>query len=477
MIQRACRRPRAAGKLVQTNRMPRSCLDMKKQSCMSQVARRSFCSICNQYHYHQNYYTHRPRRTFSTSDDDTDNTMPPSCLLPYVGLPSYPDVIELEPGQRVVAIGDVHGDFGMLLTALQLAGVIAEEIVFDDDNGEEGRSFVWTGGSDVLVQIGDVLDRGPHELQCWQLLMELSRQAQGEGGKVILLHGNHEIWTSIGFYQLDQERYMENIDYDDDIDDAFEMAFGHHLDETLLETEDRWRDARVLNALVTNGISLHPRKVAARWAACEPGGLLAKDFLSQFKIAVTVGNSIFVHAGIAPEHLDRFGGISGMNETTRNWILKKGPRVGRQHMFVPPNDPEGRLRTYVQSMPDFFMEGDDNAFSPIWMRDYGDPADDIPHNHNAYDMLETVLRRLKADRLVIGHTPQSQINAILNGKAWRIDVGMSRGMNSTYPEVLEIVRCANGDETVSILTAEGPVAAEERYIIDDDHVENNDEKI
>jgi hypothetical protein len=337
--------------------------------------------------------THRMQRrplsisTGHNENDENDDTeqLPPSCMLPYIGLQSYPDVLELEPGQRVVAIGDVHGDFPQLLNALLVAGVVAEE--GEDD---QGRAFVWTGGDHtILVQIGDILDRGPHELQCWQLLVELSRQAHTAGGKVIKLFGNHELWTSIGFYQLDHERYLENLDYDDDIHDDFEIAFGHHLDEVLLESEDHWRDARVLNHLVTNGAVLNPRKVAARWAAMEPGGLLAKEFLAHFKIAVKVGKTVLVHAGMVPEHLDRFGGISGMNDATRNWILKRGPRAGRQHMFVPPNDPEGRLRTYVQSMPDFFLEGDDNAYSPLWMRDYSDPPDKVPNNQQAYEMLGT----------------------------------------------------------------------------------------
>ena len=67
--------------------------------------------------------------------------------------------------------------------------------------------------------------------------------------------------------------------------------------------------------------------------------------------------------------------------------------------------------------------------------------------------------------MVMGHTPQSRINSIMNGKAWRIDVGMSRGMNGTYPEVLEVVKDADtGEERVSVITAEGKVPAEERYV-------------
>lgn len=84
-----------------------------------------------------------------------------------------------------------------------------------------------------------------------------------------------------------------------------------------------------------------------------------------------------------------------------------------------------------------------------------------------------MLRRLDASRLVMGHTPQSRINAILNGKAWRIDVGMSRGMNGTYPELLEIEKNTEGEECVCILTAEGKIPAEERYIVDEDHADHS----
>lgn len=335
------------------------------------------------------------RRNFASNNhdpygkDNDDQDAIPACLMPYVGMPSHPDVIELEAGQRLVAVGDVHGDFEQLLNALLLAGVVQEE-TNDDDDADVGRSFVWSGGSTILVQIGDVLDRGPNELACWQLLAELSRQAHAAGGRVIHLYGNHELWTSVGFYQLDQERYFENLDYDDGIDDHFELMFGDHLEESLAETADDWRDSRLLNDLVTNGVVLHPRKVAARWAAMEPGGLLAHHFLSKFKIAVQVGETLLVHAGMVPEHLDRFGGITGMNEATQNWILKQVPRVGRTSLFIPPNDPEARLRTYISSMPDFFMEGDDNAHSPIWMRDYSDPPDDVPYNPDAREMLGTM---------------------------------------------------------------------------------------
>ena len=50
--------------------------------------------------------------------------------------------------ERVVAIGDVHGDYEQFVAVLRSAGLI---------DSQESRS----GGKTHLVQTGDVLDRGP----------------------------------------------------------------------------------------------------------------------------------------------------------------------------------------------------------------------------------------------------------------------------------------------------------------------------
>jgi hypothetical protein len=60
-------------------------------------------------------------------------------------------------------------------------------------------------------------------------------------------------------------------------------------------------------------------------------------------------------------------------------------------------------------------------------------------------------------------TIQQQINCALKGKAWRIDVGMSRGVVSGTPEVLEVMM-KDGTEIVSVLTFNRKIAAEERQI-------------
>ena len=69
---------------------------------------------------------------------------------------------------RIVAVGDVHGDYDQLAATLKSAGLI-------DDQGN------WTGGKTHLVQVGDVLDRGPDSRKAMDLLMRLEKQAPGGG--------------------------------------------------------------------------------------------------------------------------------------------------------------------------------------------------------------------------------------------------------------------------------------------------------
>lgn len=52
--------------------------------------------------------------------------------------------------RRVVAIGDVHGDFKAAKRAIRISGVI-------NDKDE------WIGADTVLVQVGDQTDRGDSE--------------------------------------------------------------------------------------------------------------------------------------------------------------------------------------------------------------------------------------------------------------------------------------------------------------------------
>ncbi|GAB4828015.1 Synaptotagmin-like protein 2 [Ancistrocladus abbreviatus] len=93
------------------------------------------------------------------------------------------------PPDRLVAIGDIHGDLGKFKQSLTLAGLI-------------NASDHWCGGSATVVQVGDVLDRGGEELKILYFIEKLKRQAARSGGSIITMNGNHEIMNVDGDFRL-----------------------------------------------------------------------------------------------------------------------------------------------------------------------------------------------------------------------------------------------------------------------------------
>ncbi|PHJ23039.1 ser thr phosphatase family protein [Cystoisospora suis] len=92
------------------------------------------------------------------------------------------------PGSRIVAIGDLHGDLGNTVLLLYGAGVV-------DDEGN------WVGGDTLLIQTGDIVDRGPDGKRLYDFFVRLKRQAEGVGGRVIQLLGNHDVMNICGDFR------------------------------------------------------------------------------------------------------------------------------------------------------------------------------------------------------------------------------------------------------------------------------------
>ncbi len=82
--------------------------------------------------------------------------------------------------RKLVAVGDVHGQFERFVKILRHAKLINAE-------------HHWCGGHNRLVQIGDILDRGPFSLKVDALLERLQIEAASAGGEVVRLVGNHEL--------------------------------------------------------------------------------------------------------------------------------------------------------------------------------------------------------------------------------------------------------------------------------------------
>ena len=108
-------------------------------------------------------------------------------LLALVLAAALPAACAAGAGEQrpVIAVGDLHGDYDAYVSILGNAGLI-------DAAGK------WIGGKAVLVQLGDVPDRGPDTKKIVEHLMTLEKQARRKGGRVVALVGNHEAMNVVG---------------------------------------------------------------------------------------------------------------------------------------------------------------------------------------------------------------------------------------------------------------------------------------
>jgi hypothetical protein len=240
---------------------------------------------------------------------------------------------------HVVAIGDLHGDLDVAQRALRLAGAIGA-----DDH--------WIGGSLVVVQTGDVIDRGDDDRAVLDLLDRLRGEAARAGGALIALCGNHELMNVSG--------------------------------------DLRYVSAKSAAAFPDRAQSFAPGAPYAR-------------LLANWPVIAQVGDSVFVHGGVLPQHV-RYG-IETINREAAAWM--RGERAA----------------------PAVLMQND----APVWTRLYSADPDAA-----ACAQLEQVLHALGAARMVVGHTPQPRgISAACGEKVWRIDTGMSRVFGGAL-QILEI---------------------------------------
>lgn len=81
---------------------------------------------------------------------------------------------------RVLALGDIHGNYDALVNYL-----INNKII------DNGLNWIWGDGH--LVLLGDVFDRGNKVTESLWLIYQLDIKAREQGGRVHLLLGNHEV--------------------------------------------------------------------------------------------------------------------------------------------------------------------------------------------------------------------------------------------------------------------------------------------
>ena len=314
--------------------------------------------------------------------------------------------------KRIIAIGDLHGDYNLMLESLQIAKVIRKKMIGGSvvkriKNNKEKDVWEWCGGKTVVVQVGDQLDRcRPTNLKCnhpnatkddesdikvLKFMTKLHKKAKKHGGAVYSLLGNHEL--------MNVEGNMNYVSYEG------LQEFGGE-------------DGRI--------------------EAFKPGNEYAIHLACHRQSALIIGSTIFVHAGVTKKwaidnEIIKKEDFEKLNKKIRDWLLGN---------FKDINEIKNLI----------------HGESSFWTRLIGK----IPRNSNSYECdeyVKPVLKMYNLGHMVVGHTPQFKyseeqgINSACGKKIWRVDVGASKAfsdfdsseqngegvMNSRKAQVLEII--------------------------------------
>lgn len=306
--------------------------------------------------------------------------------------------------QRIVAIADLHGDYAVWAALARDAGII----------DAAGR---WAGGKTILVQLGDVTDRGPNSLKIITDLRRLQGEAAKAGGRVVTVLGNHEAMNVTG-----DLRYVSAGEF---------AAFATPRSAARRDAYYAANKAKIEAAARATEPTASPAAIRDRWIkdtplgwvehrqAWAPNGELGRWAKSNPAI-VRIDGTLFVHGGISLE--------------TAATALDVVNRRIAAALARPDDSPKSVL---------------DDPLGPLWYR--GLVARDLDARAaraaagtpvpTPEAEVDAALKAYGAKRIVVGHTPNLKgIMVLMNGKLVRADTGNSSHYGG-QPSWLEI----NGD--------------------------------
>ncbi|WP_265570147.1 metallophosphoesterase [Sphingomicrobium nitratireducens] len=326
-------------------------------------------------------------------------------ILAAIALASAPAGADAasDAGQRVVALGDLHGDYDAYIDIVAAAGLV-------DADGH------WSGGSTVFVQLGDVTDRGPSSRKIIEHLRTLDTEAEAAGGDVVVLAGNHEAMNVIG-----DLRYVHPGEYaafvTDDSKKLRDKTFAANEGAITAIVHQQKPDASE-DEVRDLWMAAHPLGKLEHRAAWAPGGDYGR-WAAGLPTIAKIGNSLFVHGGISAEASERT--IDQLNVA-----VSEAMTTGEAESIL--TDPLGPL----------WYRGNVVREAPA-APDAAPAADAPPPRPSVEEELALVLDRYGAERLVVAHTPRRKgIGASLGGRLVRIDTGISAhyGGPRTYLELV-----------------------------------------
>src|SRR6056297_1729692 len=137
--------------------------------------------------------------------------------------PDYEFIPTILPAtKRIIVIGDVHGDFSLVIKTFMLADLI-----------DKDYNWIANPPSTVVVQVGDQIDScrpitnvydchnenksndKKEDLKILEFFNQMNEKAKKRGGAVYNLFGNHELMNAKGNFRYVSYQNYYNFDYYD----------------------------------------------------------------------------------------------------------------------------------------------------------------------------------------------------------------------------------------------------------------------
>ncbi len=335
--------------------------------------------------------------------------------------------------QRIVAIGDLHGDYDAFESLAIEAGLM----------NRRGR---WAGDDTIFVQMGDVVDRGPNSLKIFERLEKLKKQAARKGGKVITLVGNHEAMNMTG-----DLRYVHPGEYE-----AFETRTSSELRDRIYELNKE----RIEAAYLETDETLTPEMIQSQWEqktplgmiehqqAWRPDGEIGKIIVANPAIAI-VGDSLFVHGGISPDYTSF--SVDEINAAVSEALATRA--IEDDSIIHQQNGPlwyRGLIERKPAAVPPAGETADESA--PETPEEVATPAMTLEEE------VDAALAAFGVNRIIVGHTPSlTGINPLHGGKVIQIDTGIADyyGGTRSFLEIKDGMVYAHDNGVMRALSEEG----------------------
>lgn len=247
------------------------------------------------------------------------------------------------------------------------------------------KQLNWIGGKANVVQMGDVLDRQPRTTD----------ENNDEDSEFKILNIIHKLQIQ-----------------------SFQSGGAYHC---ILGNHELMNVMGVMDYASPMGIH-HFGGAKNRINAFKPGSNISCYLGTFWNPIIKIGNYIFAHGGVSKETSNY--NIKDINLLMRTYLNGKKNLIHSNHfkkLFLNDN-------------------------SLLWYRKYSARN---KYNKQEIQDLKQYLSNMNAKNLVVGHTPQDEINSIHNGMIWRVDCGMSDafGVKEDFDRVKTLVIIQNGKKT------------------------------